>query len=100
VLVAKVNIAVAGLQLLEVPQFLDHFANRIGAVGNGSQASHLAIRLSNSNRNRFGMDIQAQKSNLQIHDRFLSACGSELFFCLESQLNPRPAHWCRSLHCD
>ncbi|MGA7830133.1 MAG: hypothetical protein WCA21_04155, partial [Terracidiphilus sp.] len=25
--------------------------------------------------------------------RFLSACGSELCFLLESQLNPRSAHW-------
>ncbi|MHB8391137.1 MAG: hypothetical protein ACYDBH_16400, partial [Acidobacteriaceae bacterium] len=49
---------------------------------------------------RFGMDIQSQKSYLFLHDRFLSACGSELWLLLGSQLNPRPAHWCRSLHFD
>jgi hypothetical protein len=37
------------------------------------------------------MDIQAQKSYCFLHDRFLSACGSELCFLLESQLNPRSA---------
>ncbi|MGA7832918.1 MAG: hypothetical protein WCA21_18325, partial [Terracidiphilus sp.] len=34
-----------------------------------------------------------QKSYIFLHDRFLSACGSELCFLLESQLNPRSAHW-------
>ncbi|MDR3386034.1 MAG: hypothetical protein P4L92_03190, partial [Rudaea sp.] len=37
--------------------------------------------------------IQTQKSYLFLHDRFLSACGSELCFLLESQPNPRSAHW-------
>ena len=34
-----------------------------------------------------------EKSYLFLHDRFLSACGSELWLLLGSQLNPRPAHW-------
>lgn len=46
------------------------------------------------------MDIQAQKSYLFPHDRFLSACGSELCVLLNSQLNPRSAHRHRSLHVD
>src|SRR5664279_2342674 len=39
------------------------------------------------------MDIQTQKSYLVLHDRFLSACGSELCFFTESQPNPRSAQW-------
>jgi hypothetical protein len=42
---------------------------------------------------RLGMDIQAQKSYLFLHDRLLSACGSGLWFLPESQPNPRPAQW-------
>jgi hypothetical protein len=34
------------------------------------------------------MDIQAQESYLFLHDRFLSACGSELCFFL----NHSPTH--------
>jgi hypothetical protein len=50
-------------------------------VGNGSQTAHLAIRFSYGNGYRLGMDIQAQKSYLLLHDRFLSACGSVLCSC-------------------
>jgi hypothetical protein len=32
------------------------------------------------------MDIQSQKSYLFLHDRFLSACGSELCFFLNHSL--------------
>src|ERR1035438_4169897 len=39
------------------------------------------------------MDIQTQKSYLFLHDRLLSACGSESCFFPESQPNPWPAHW-------
>jgi hypothetical protein len=69
---------VAGFQLLDRPQLLHQLAYRLRTVGNRSQAAHLAIRLGNGNGNRFGMDIQTQKSYLFLHDRFLSACGSEL----------------------
>ena len=71
---------IAGPQLLDRPQLLHQLADRLRAVGDRSQAAHLAIRLGYRNRNRFGMDIQTQKSYLFFHDRFLSACGSELWF--------------------
>jgi hypothetical protein len=57
------------------------------------RVENLAIRLGYGNSNRLGMDIQSQKSYLFLHDRFLSACGSELCFCPEAQPNPRSAHW-------
>jgi hypothetical protein len=44
-----------------------------------SQAAHLAIRFCNRNGNRFGVDIQTPKLHPTLHDRFLSACGSELW---------------------
>jgi hypothetical protein len=82
---------VAGPQLLRGAKFLDQLADRFRAVGNDSQAAHLAIRLGYRHRYRFGMDIKTQKSYLFLHDRFLSACGSELCFGFDSQPNPRPA---------
>jgi hypothetical protein len=69
---------VAALQLLDRPQPLHQLADRLRTVGNRSQAAHLAIRLGNRNGYRFGMDIPTHKSYLFLHDRFLSACGSEL----------------------
>ena len=49
---------VTGLQPLDRPQLLHQFANRFSAVGYRSQTAHLAIRLCNRYRYRFGMDIQ------------------------------------------
>ena len=40
----------------------DQLADRLFAVGDRSQAAHLAIRLGYCYGYRFGMDIQAQKS--------------------------------------
>jgi hypothetical protein len=79
--------------VLRRSQLLHQLAYRLRAVGNRSQAAHLAIRLGNGDGNRFSMDIQTQKSYLVFHDRVLSACGSELCFLPESQPNPRSAHW-------
>src|ERR1035438_2449504 len=84
---------VAGTQMLRRTKLLDQLADRLFAVGDRSQAANLAIRLGYGNSNRLGMDIQSQKSYLFLHDRFLSACGSELCFLPESQTNPRSAHW-------
>ena len=74
-------------------KLLYQLADRLFAVGDRSQSADLAIRLGYRYSNRFGMDIQSQKSYLFLHDRFLSAYGSELCFCPESQPNPRSAHW-------
>lgn len=79
--------------MLGRPKLLNQLADRLFAVGDRSQAANLAIRLGYRNSNRLGMDIESQKSYLFLHDRFLSACGSELCFCPESQVNPRSAHW-------
>ncbi len=76
--VARRTSLIAGPQLLHPAQLLHQLADRLGAVGNRSQAAHLAVRLGYRYRNRLGMDIQTQKSYLLLHDRFLSACGSEL----------------------
>jgi hypothetical protein len=64
-----------------------------------SRLDYFPIRLGDRYRDRLCMDIQTQKSYLFLHDRFLSACGSELCF-FESRPNPRPAHWNRSLYED
>ena len=71
---------VAGLQMLNRPQLLHQLADRLRTVGYRSQAAYLAIRLGYCNGYRLGMHIQTQKSYLCLHDRFLSACGSELCF--------------------
>jgi hypothetical protein len=62
--------------MLPSTQLLDQLADRLFAVGDCSQAANLAIRLGYGNSNRFGMEIQTQKSYLFLYDRFLSACGS------------------------
>jgi len=69
-------------------QLPDQPANRLRAVGYRANTAHLAIRFRNRDRDRLGMDIQAQESYLFLHDRFLSACGSELCFFL----NHSPTH--------
>src|ERR1039457_6150775 len=79
--------------MLRRTQPLNQLADRLFAVGDRSQAANLAIRLGYGNGKRLGMDIQSQKSYLFLHDRFLSACGSELCFLPESQPNPRSAYW-------
>src|ERR1035441_10333262 len=72
---------IASPQMLHRPKLLDQLADRFRTVSNRSQAAYLAVRLGYSDRNRLGMDIQTQKSYLFLHDRFSSACGSEL--CLD-----------------
>src|ERR1039458_1853702 len=91
--IARWTRLVAGTQMLRRTQPLNQLADRLFAVGDRSQAANLAIRLGYGNSKRLGMDIQSQKSYLFLHDRFLSACGSELCFLPESQPNPRSAHW-------
>jgi hypothetical protein len=53
---------ITGSQLLCRARFPDQLAYRFGAVRNRSQASHLTIWLGDRHGNRFGMDIQTQKS--------------------------------------
>src|ERR1019366_8098566 len=91
--IARRSSLIAGPQMLHRPQLLHQLAERFCSVGNRSQAAYFTIRLCYRHCNRLGMDIQAQKSYLFLHDRFLSACGSALCFFPESQPNPRSAHW-------
>ena len=56
----------------------DHVQSLAITVGYRSQAAQFAIWLGYGYSNRLGMDIHTQKSYLCFHDRFLSACGSDL----------------------
>jgi hypothetical protein len=53
---------IAGPQLLNGTKLLDQLPDRFLAVGYRTQAAYLAIRFSYGYGNRFGVDIQTQKS--------------------------------------
>jgi hypothetical protein len=64
--------------MFDRPQLLHQLANRFLAVGDRSQTANRTVGFGDRDRNGLGMDIQPQKSYRLLHDRILSACGSEL----------------------
>jgi len=70
---------VAGSNLLDRTQLVNHFSDGFETIGNGSQRMNFSVGLCYGNSDGFGVDIQTKKSYFT-HDQLLSYAALRRWF--------------------